>query len=139
MISHITFVVRDLERSASFWKKIFGAKEVYASEAIKYFDVDGLWVALNIGEPPNQRSYNHIAFKIHENEMDGYLVRIKEVGTEIRPDRPNRRAGEGASIYFYDFDNNLFELHTGTLAERLVGYSTNDMQKRKGNVQNEDN
>jgi hypothetical protein len=27
------------------------------------------------------------------------------------------------SLYFYDDDNHLFELHTGTLAERLERYA----------------
>lgn len=30
--------------------------------------------------------------------------------------------GEGRSLYFYDYDNHLFELHTGTLTERLKRY-----------------
>jgi len=34
----------------------------------------------------------------------------------------SRVEGEGKSIYFYDFDNHLFELHTGTLAGRLKLY-----------------
>lgn len=32
-------------------------------------------------------------------------------------------AMEGGSLYFYDFDNNLFELHTRTLEQRLERYS----------------
>jgi len=118
-ISHITFIVKDPERTSQFFKHIFDAKEVYTSPTVKYFLVNDLWIALNIGEPPSQRSYNHIAFKIQESEFDSYLARIKEFGAEIRPDRP-RTSGEGRSIYFYDFDNNLFELHTGTLSERLA-------------------
>jgi hypothetical protein len=44
------------------------------------------------------------------------------MGLEIRP--PRRRVpGEGRSLYFYDDDNHLFELHTGTLAERLERYA----------------
>ncbi len=31
-------------------------------------------------------------------------------------------AGEGRSLYFHDHDNHLFELHTGTLEERLARY-----------------
>jgi hypothetical protein len=35
----------------------------------------------------------------------------------------SRVAGEGRSIYFHDHDNHLFELHTGTLGERLQRYA----------------
>ncbi len=67
------------------------------------------------------RTYNHIAFKIDEAEYDGYLERIVKLGLEIKAGRP-RVVGEANSIYFYDFDNHLFELHTGTLEERLLKY-----------------
>lgn len=30
-LSHITFIVRDLERAAAFFKSVFQAREVYAS------------------------------------------------------------------------------------------------------------
>ncbi|MEZ0169228.1 FosX/FosE/FosI family fosfomycin resistance thiol transferase [Microvirga sp. TS319] len=40
---------------------------------------------------------------------------------ELRESRP-RVDGEGHSLYFYDHDNHLFELHTGTLDERLERY-----------------
>jgi catechol 2,3-dioxygenase-like lactoylglutathione lyase family enzyme len=121
-ISHITFIVKDLQRTALFFEKIFDAKEVYSSSTVKYFLINDLWIALNKGEPPSERSYNHIAFQITEIEFDSYVARIKEVGAEIRSDRLIRIAGEGRSIYFYDFDNHLFELHTGTLPERLESY-----------------
>lgn len=43
----------------------------------------------------------------------------------MKPPR-KRIEGEGHSIYFYDYDNNLLELHTGTLEERLEAYSNVD-------------
>ena len=122
-ISHITFVVKNLERTASFFEKIFEAREVYSSSSAKYFLINDLWIALNIGEPLSERTYNHIAFQIKESEFDSYIERIKEVGVEFRPDRLTREIEEGRSIYFYDYDNHLFELHTKSLSERLTCYS----------------
>ena len=66
-------------------------------------------------------TYNHIAFKIPASAMDDYRARIEALGLEIRESRP-RVEGEGHSLYFYDDDNHLFELHTGTLEERLERY-----------------
>ncbi|MCL2377404.1 MAG: VOC family protein [Defluviitaleaceae bacterium] len=128
-ISHITFIVKDLQRASLFFTKIFGAKEVYSSSTIKYFLINDLWIALNIGEPLLERTYNHIAFQVQEDEIDSYITCIKEVGAEIRPDRPNRKAGEGRSVYFYDFDGHLFELHTGTLSERLAHYLITNQER----------
>ena len=126
-ISHMTFIVNDLDRTAVFWEKIFGAKEVYSREVnssptVKYFLLNDLWIALNKGEPLRSRTYNHIAFAIQDSDFDMYISRINDVGAEIDPSR-TRRGGEGRSIYFYDFDNYLFELHTGSISERMAHYS----------------
>ena len=74
------------------------------------------------GEALSERTYNHIAFQIQEEDFDHYMELIKGLGVEIKQER-SRVAGEGRSIYFYDFDNHLFELHTSTLSERLVCYA----------------
>ena len=121
-ISHITFIVKDLNRTADFLTRIFEAKEVYSSSTAKYFLVNDLWIALNKGEPLTERTYNHVAFQISEDDIEKYTHRIKCVGAEIRPSR-SRVDGEGHSIYFYDFDNHLFELQTGSLSERLANYN----------------
>jgi fosfomycin resistance protein FosX len=84
--------------------------------------VGDTWIAVMEGEPPSERSYNHIAFKVSDSEFDEYVSRIKQLGLEVKPGR-NRVDGEFQSIYFYDYDNYLFELHTDTLQERLLQYS----------------
>ena len=68
-----------------------------------------------------EKSYNHLAFKIDESDYEMYLKRIENLGLEIKPGR-KRVTGEGNSIYFYDYDNHLFEFHTGTLEDRLLRY-----------------
>ena len=127
-ISHLTFIVKSLERSALLFKKIFNAEEVYSSgentfsfSKEKFFLINSIWVCIMEGEPLAERTYNHIAFQISENDIDEYIARINDIGAEVKPERP-RVDGEGRSIYFYDFDNHLFELHTGTLSERLACY-----------------
>ena len=57
----------------------------------------------------------------HRSIPGSKLKRNSVTGLEIRESRP-RVEGEGHSLYFYDDDNHLFELHTGTLEERLDRY-----------------
>ena len=74
------------------------------------------------GESLPTRSYNHVAFKIPEADYPACLERVRALGLEFREGR-SRVAGESQSIYFHDHDNHLFELHTGTLSERLTRYA----------------
>jgi fosfomycin resistance protein FosX len=128
-LSHMTFIVRDLEGMTRILTGIFDAKEVYCSgdetfsiSREKFFQVGELWIAVMEGAALPSRTYNHVAFKIDDAEFDAYAAKIKALGLEIQPPR-ERVAGEGRSIYFYDNDNHLFELHTGTLADRLERYA----------------
>jgi len=128
-LSHMTFIVRDLERMTTILTAVFGSREVYSSgeetfstAREKFFQIGDLWIAVMEGEPLPSRTYNHIAFKIQDSEFEAYEARIKALGLEIRHPR-ERVAGEGRSIYFYDNDNHLFELHTGTLVDRLERYA----------------
>ncbi|MBC2283650.1 FosX/FosE/FosI family fosfomycin resistance hydrolase [Listeria booriae] len=127
-LSHMTFIVHDLEKATLFFETILDAKEVYASgdetyslSREKFFLIGDLWIAIMEGESLPSRTYNHIAFKIENDAYDMYSERIERLGLEVKEGRA-RVDGEARSIYFYDFDNHLFELHTGTLAERLREY-----------------
>lgn len=126
-ISHITLICKNLERSAQLFCDLFGAVEVYSSEERKFsiskekfFLIGNLWIALMEGEPI-ERSYNHIAFRIREEDLQVFEEKLKAFNLDILPGR-SRSPQEGQSIYFYDYDNHLFELHTGTLTTRLNYY-----------------
>lgn len=131
-LSHLTFVVRDLERAAAFFCAGLGGEEVYDSAARnfslsheKFFRVGGVWIAAmeaGEGEAPVPRTYRHAAFKVAEEELPAFEARLRALGVEVRPPRP-RVAGEGRSLYVYDFDGHLFELHAGSLEERLARYA----------------
>ena len=128
-ISHLTFIVKDLERAALFFTSIFDAEEIYSSgdktfslSKEKYFLINNIWICIMEGVSLSERTYNHVAFKINEEEFDYYESKIKALGIDIRPSRP-RVDEEGRSIYFYDYDDHLFELHTGLLSERMKKYA----------------
>jgi catechol 2,3-dioxygenase-like lactoylglutathione lyase family enzyme len=134
-ISHVTFIVKDLERMAILLCQGLGAREVYDSaeqshslSREKFFVLGGVWIAAMQGDPP-QRSYQHVAFSVSDADLFRYRANLQALGVEIRPPR-NRIEGEGDSVYFYDFDNHLFELHTGTLEQRLARYSSLDGRQR---------
>lgn len=126
-INHLTFIVRDLERTARLLCQGLGAHEVYDSQhknyslsREKFFVLGGIWLVIMEGEAV-QRSYRHVAFTVDEDQLAVLETRLRKLEVEIRPSR-SRVMGEGRSLYFYDYDNNLFELHTGTLEERLQSY-----------------
>jgi Lactoylglutathione lyase and related lyases len=128
-LSHITLIVNDLQKTTKFFEVIFDAREVYSSgdetfslSKEKFFLINGLWICIMESKSFVERTYNHIAFKIPDSSFDEFMKRINDVGAEIIQER-SRVDGEGRSIYFYDYDNHLFELHTGTLEERLERYS----------------
>lgn len=128
-ISHITLIVQNLDRSTLLLHELFDAKEVYSSEdkyfsisREKFFIIGNQWIVLMEGDTLQNRTYNHIAFKIRDEDFNIYEHRIMKLGLEIKQARP-RISGEGRSIYFYDYDNHLFELHTGTLSQRIETYN----------------
>jgi fosfomycin resistance protein FosX len=128
-VSHITFIVRDLERMATFLCKGLGAQEVYDSQTKnfslsreKFFVLGETWLVAMEGGSPVERSYRHLAFKVSSEDLSKFENRLQTLGIEPMQPRP-RVKGEGESLYFYDFDNHLFELHTGTLEQRLQLYN----------------
>jgi catechol 2,3-dioxygenase-like lactoylglutathione lyase family enzyme len=127
-VSHLTFIVRDVDRTSELFRLALDASEVYDSgdrqfsvSREKFLLLGGVWLAFMQGEPVG-RSYRHVAFAVDEDEPEFYESRLISAGVEVKPPRP-RVEGEGRSLYFYDFDDNLFELHSGTLQERLERYA----------------
>ena len=129
----MTFIVRDLDRMQEILTTVFDAREVYDSGAgtfslskERFFLIgegdQSVWVATMEGEPLPSRTYNHVAFKIDDEDYEEYLRRVRGLGLQVREGRA-RVPGEAQSIYFHDDDNHLFELHTGTLEERLKRYN----------------
>lgn len=137
-LSHITLVCEDLDRMETVLVQVLRAKRIYDSgkdtfsrSEERFFlvsdgdpqdECDGIWIAVMKGDALAGRSYNHIAFAVDDAELVNAGEAVKKLGLDLLPGRP-RVEGEGASLYFYDYDNHLFELHSGSLRTRLARYS----------------
>lgn len=126
-LSHITLIVKDLDKTLRLFTEVFGAREVYSSgdktfllSREKFFLLGNIWFAIMEGEPV-QKTYNHIALDVDAEDIPRFEEKLRALGIEMRAAR-SRKQQEGTSLYFYDYDNHLFELHAGTLEERLSFY-----------------
>lgn len=132
-LSHVTFIVSDLDRMEQLLAAVLGAVRVYDSgrdtfslSEERFFLVGegdaATWVAIMQGDAVLPRTYDHVAFQVRREDLPALRETISGLGLDIRPPR-SRVDGEGDSIYFHDHDGHLFELHAGSLRERLAVYA----------------
>ncbi len=117
-INHLTFSVRNIERSFHFYKEILGCKPVIKWKTGAYLLAGDNWLALIQEDNSSvsiRKDYTHIAFTCENEVFSELRERILACGSQ----EWSENHSEGESLYFTDPDGHKLELHVGDLASRL--------------------
>jgi catechol 2,3-dioxygenase-like lactoylglutathione lyase family enzyme len=113
-ISHIALVVKDPTRTATLFRDLFGARVVAREDEEGHFEtfvrLGGTWVVLVAAPVERARTGDHIAFNVTPEALEATAAKLQAMGREFIRARANR------SLYFFDYDDHVFELDTEDIA-----------------------
>jgi catechol 2,3-dioxygenase-like lactoylglutathione lyase family enzyme len=120
-INHLTFSVRDLEESISFYTEVLGFELASRGDGEAHLLAGDAWVVLILDSSVRDKTlpeYSHVAFSVSAEDFAALDQRIRRSGAEIWQE--NRT--EGDSLYFLDPNGHKLEIHTSDLEARIESY-----------------
>ena len=116
-IAHIALVVADPARTARLFEVLFEARTVHRVDAEghdeTFINLGGTWFLLAKASVERQRTGDHIAFHVAKADLLATAEKLKAMDLEFILARSD------SSLYFFDYDNHIFELDTTDLGTEL--------------------
>lgn len=116
-ISHVALVVKDPARTAALFQDLFDARMIQRQDDEGHLEtfvrLGGAWIVL-VGAPVERtRTGDHIAFQATPDILEATAAKLEKMGREFIRARSNR------ALYFFDYDDHVFELNTENIDEEL--------------------
>ena len=116
-ISHIALVVQDPARTAALFRELFDARMVERDDdeghRETFVKLGRTWIVL-VGAPVQRtRTGDHIAFQATADIIEATVAKLQTMGREFVRSRSNR------ALYFFDYDDHVFELNTEDIDEEI--------------------
>ena len=118
-IAHIALIVRDPARTADFLRELFNCPVLRRTDAEGHDEtfvrLGVTWFALVGADVKRERTGDHVAFRVARETIAVVADKLELKGCEFI------LSGSGTSLYFFDFDNHVFELDSSDLEQELDG------------------
>jgi catechol 2,3-dioxygenase-like lactoylglutathione lyase family enzyme len=118
-ISHIALVVKDPARTAALFHDLFSARAIERrndeGHLETFLSLGGIWIVL-VGAPVQRaRTGDHIAFRATPEIIEATVAKLEAMGREFIRARSNK------ALYFFDYDDHVFELDAEDIDQELAG------------------
>ena len=115
----IALIVKDPSRTATLFKDLFGAQIVARKDGDGHEEtfvrLGRTWFVLVQAEVDRPRNGDHIAFSVSKSTLLETAERLESMNAEFFLARSD------TALYFFDYDNHVFELDTADLDLELAG------------------
>ena len=118
-LSHIALVVTDPARTAALFHELFSTRVVERKDDEGHLEIfirlGGTWIVLVAAPVQRTRTGDHVAFHVTPEILDATAVKLQAMGREFITARSN------TALYFFDYDDHVFELDTEDIDKELGG------------------
>ena len=117
-ISHVALVVRNSTKTAAFFKELFDCPIVRRTDSDGHDEtfvrLGRTWFALVQESVERPRTGDHVAFSVSKADLLACAEKLKAMGHEFILARAD------TALYFFDYDNHVFEMDTTDLDAELA-------------------